>query len=295
MIAVVIIKSWEAGPFNLLVVYTDGSVRCTGDTSRNQCGLPDAVASGQGVTDLAMGAVHGTAVVNGRVEAWGNPGTASATEVPDDALSYVIDVASGLDHSIAVKRIDASTTRLIRWGRTDSGLDNVPDRSDVVAVSAGNLHVIALTTSGSVLSWGSVINGLGNVPPEAGSGIVAIAVGEEHSMALTSEGRVLAWGGINGQSNVPAEAQSNVIKIDAASQYCLALRNDGRVIAWGLYTVNYEQGVGYVQVPTTPSGMDSGVVDIAALAPGFIARKQGGSVVAFGVDGYAILGFPTVL
>jgi alpha-tubulin suppressor-like RCC1 family protein len=297
MFAVVAIKSWESGPNNLLVVYTDGSVLCTGDTSRNQCDLPDAVASGQGVTDLAMGALHGTAVVNGRVEAWGNPFLGSAIDVPDDARIGVIDVASGFDHNIAVKRIDANITQLIRWGDNKFGIGNVPARSDVVAVSAAVVHVIALTTSGGVLFWGDDRNGRGDVPPEADSGIVAIAAGDDHSMALTSEGRVLAWGGINGQSNVPADAQSDVIKIDAAYRYCLALRRDGRVIAWGQYIAAAAEDASpdLRLVPITPAGMESSVVDIAALPEGFVARKQDGSVVTFGQPRYYVFNFPTVL
>ncbi len=293
------IKLWDAGPANLLILYSDGTVLCTGNDAFGQCSLPgrDILSVGEGVTDLAMGTFHANAVVNGRVEAWGNPNS-GANNVPEDARTGVIDVASGFDHNIAVKRISASATRLIRWGRSDSGLGNVPDRSDVVAVAAGFDHVLALTTSGAVLLWGNPDNGRGDVPPEAASGIVAIAVGTVHCMALTSDGRVLAWGGSRGQSNVPDEAQSGVIKIDAGSQYSLALRSDGRVIAWGeaLVDVTGNQDLEFRPVPITPSGMESGVVDIAALFHSFVARKQDDSAIAFGLDDDdGILGFPAVL
>jgi alpha-tubulin suppressor-like RCC1 family protein len=299
--AVAVIKSWEAGPANLLVLYTDGSVRCTGANFSSQCSLPDAdkLSVGEGITDLAMGAFHGNAVVNGRVEPWGNPFRASTNNVPEDARTGVIDVASGAEHNIAVKRINASATRLIRWGDTRSELGTVPDRSDVVAVSAGLDHVLALTTSGGVLHWGESRFGQGAVPLEAASGIVAIAAGTFHSMALTSSGRVLAWGGTDGQSNVPVEAQSDVIKIAAKSRYCLALRRDGRVIAWGDYAIAARNGANvspeFQAVPTTPSDMDSGVVDIAALDEGFVARKLDGSVVTFGQPRFGVFSFPVVI
>jgi hypothetical protein len=299
--AVAVIKSWQAGRRNLLILYTDGSVRCTGDTSRDQCSLPgsDTLSVGEGITDLAMGSFHGNAVANGRVEPWGNPLRASTNIVPEDARTGVIDVASGFEHNIAVKRINASATRLIRWGDTRSGLGNVPDRSDVVAVSAGLDHVLALTTSGGVLHWGESRAGQGAVPLEAASGIVAIAASIFHSMALTSSGRVLAWGGTDGLSNVPVDAQSDVMKIDAKSRYCLALRRDGRVIAWGLYTIAARNGADispeFQAVPTTPPDMDSGVVDIAALDEGFVARKLDGSVVTFGQPRFGVFNFPVAI
>jgi alpha-tubulin suppressor-like RCC1 family protein len=275
-------------------LYTDGSVRCTGGNNVNQCGLPgsDTLSVGEGVTDLAMGDMHGNAVVNGRVEAWGNP-EFGGNNVPDDARTGVFDVASGLHHNVAVKRIDANTTRLIRWGLDflfDLGAP--PDRSDVMAVSVNNLNVLALTTSGGVLHWGDDSLGQGVVPAEVVSGpVVAIAAGHEHCMALKAEGRVVAWGGNNGQSNVPVEAQSDVIKIGAGYKYCVALRNDGRVIAWGAYNVDGD----VQQVPITPPGMESGVIDIAALFNIFVARKQNGSIVAFGSSDYDVTNFPVVL
>jgi alpha-tubulin suppressor-like RCC1 family protein len=250
---------------------------------------------GEGVTDLAMGWLHGNVVVNGRVEAWGNPISASTNDVPLDARSGVIDVASGFEHNIALKRINASTTRLIRWGRTNTGLGNVPDRSDVVAVSAGRDHVLALTTSGGMLHWGESRFSQGAVPLEAASGIVAIAAGEFHSMALTAIGRVLAWGGFSGQGTVPVEAQSDVIKIVAQGAYCLALRNDGCVIAWGELNLGNVGSPAFKPVPLTPPSMESGVVDIAGLRNVFVALKQDGSVVAFGEPSHDVLNFPTVL
>jgi alpha-tubulin suppressor-like RCC1 family protein len=295
------IKSWESGSFNLLILYTDGTVRCTGEPFDGKCNLPDAdtFSVGEGVTDLAMGWENGNAVVNGRVVAWGSPGS-SVLELPADALNGVIDVAAGSAHSVALKRINANTTRLIRWGRDAFGLSNIPDRSDVVAVSASYLHVLALTTSGGVLFWGLNTTAQGAVPPEAASGIVAIAAGDYHSMALTASGRVLAWGGLNGQSSVPVEAQSNVIKIDAGQNYCLALRSDGSVIAWGEYARTNENGseIGpteFLPMPRTFDGMTSGVIDIAALENSFIARKRDGSVVAFGVGNFRAFDFPDAI
>jgi alpha-tubulin suppressor-like RCC1 family protein len=235
--------------------------------------------------------------VNGRVEAWAtsqNQVFNGTINVPEDALTGVIDVASGSEHNIALKRINATATQLIQWGRDVFGLGNVPARDDLVAVTASGFHVLALTASGSVVFWGDDGEDRGKVP-QVSSGIVAIAVGGRHCMALMSNGSVLAWGGSHGQSNVPTEAQSGVTKIEAGGFLCLALRSDGRVIAWGQYQVFNGAQLEFQAVPRTPPGMESGVVDIAALSNLVVARKQNGSIVSFGQDSFGALNFTATL
>src|SRR6202521_222185 len=76
----------------------------------------------------------------------------------------------------------------------------------ITALAGGQDHSLALTTTGSVLSWARNLNGqLGNgttvdsstpvnVTQPAGTIATAISAGFTHSLALTSTGQVLAWG-----------------------------------------------------------------------------------------------------
>jgi len=76
----------------------------------------------------------------------------------------------------------------------------------VVAVSAGDMHSLAITADGAVWSWGRGTFGqLGHgdekdQPPKkiealAGQRVVAVSAGHDHSLARTANGSVWSWGG----------------------------------------------------------------------------------------------------
>src|SRR5688572_14564541 len=77
-------------------------------------------------------------------------------------------------------------------------------------------------------------------PPVGLSNVVALSGGAYHSLALKRDGTVAAWGlGYNmswepgnGQNNVPT-GLSNVTAISAGRYHNLALKSDGTVVAWG--------------------------------------------------------------
>ncbi|HEX9625196.1 MAG TPA: hypothetical protein VF979_12520, partial [Streptosporangiaceae bacterium] len=82
----------------------------------------------------------------------------------------------------------------------------LPDAVTITKVAAGGRHTLALTSTGSVLTWGRGSWGqLGNggkasrdVPVSArlpaGDKVTAVSAGGGFSLALTSTGKVLAWG-----------------------------------------------------------------------------------------------------
>lgn len=83
--------------------------------------------------------------------------------------------------------------------------DQVDGLANIVAVSAGGSHTLALISNGTVYAWGrDAFSELGNGPgdspqnsPVAVSGLgkaIAVAAGEGHSLVLLADGTLRSWG-----------------------------------------------------------------------------------------------------
>ncbi|MDB6121354.1 MAG: hypothetical protein JWQ71_347 [Pedosphaera sp.] len=155
-----------------------------------------------------------------------------------------------------------------------------PGLTNLVAISAGSYHILALKSDGSIVQWisstalsqgtGSV-NTLTNIPSGL-TNVTAISAGSNSSMVLKSDGRVVVWGNnANGQTNVPA-GLTNVSGIAAGLTHCLVLRSNGTVAAWG------DNRAGQTNIPP-------GLTNIVAVAAGTyccMALRADGTVAVWG-------------
>lgn len=119
------------------------------------------------------------------------------------------------------------------WGTNDYGQLSVPvGLSNVLAVAAGYYHSLALRSDGTVVGWG--YNAYGQAAPPAGlTNVVAIAAGSLHSLALKKDGTVTGWGyNVYGQASPPITL-SNAIAVTAGAEVSLALKRDGTIVVWG--------------------------------------------------------------
>ena len=246
-----IVVAVAAGEYHSLALCSDGTVAAWGRNDLGQLGnnstanslVPVAVEStgvlaGKTVVAIAAGMYHSMVLCSdGTVVAWGYGGWG---QLGNGSTFYqVVPVAVNTAGVLA--------------GKT------------VVAIAAGQDHSMALSSDGTVASWGYNFHGqLGNpsttqnssVPVAvdatgvlAGKTVVAIAAGSEHSLGLCSDGTVAAWG-YNGsgqlgnnsttQSLVPVAvdaagvlAGKAVAAITAGFSHSAALCSDGTVAAWG--------------------------------------------------------------
>jgi hypothetical protein len=162
---------------------------------------------------------------------------------------------------------------IIKWGTNLYGQPNIPaGLSDITAISAGHVHILALKSNGTIVGWGA--SGSITSPPTGLTGVTAISAGEDHSLALKNDGTVVAFGSNSeGQSSVPP-GLAGVIAVAAGGTHSLALKNDGTVVAWGW------DSRGQI---TVPPGL-AGVVAVAAGHSHSLALKSDGTVVAWGYN-----------
>jgi alpha-tubulin suppressor-like RCC1 family protein len=162
---------------------------------------------------------------------------------------------------------------VLAWGKNSLGQTrtNVPaGLRNVIAVTAGTDHYMALKNDGTVVSWQDATA----LPsPARVTNVTAIAAGPGgYSLALTGSGAVISWTSGSANYVLPDGLSSNVLAIAAASSSFLALKSNGTVVAWG--TFNF----GQTNVPAATSNLSAVAIDHIHS----VGLKGDGTVVSWG-------------
>src|SRR5207302_1161064 len=148
--------------------------------------------------------------------------TIASAQVADDGPYSVL--VTNVFGAAPIPTASLTVVPALAWGDNSFGQIETPiNLTNVMVVSAGAWHNLALQTNGTLVAWGDNSLAQTNLPPGL-TNVVAIAAGGNHTLALKADGRVVAWGentdsegNFVGQSVVPAPA-TNVVAI-AAGQY----------------------------------------------------------------------------
>ncbi|WP_018220078.1 RCC1 domain-containing protein [Salinispora pacifica] len=337
------VPSAAASPPGTGLAWGDNAESQLGDGTTTNSSTPVTVdlPADTTITAVAAGQGHSLAVTaTGTVLAWGGNSsgqlgdgttTPSSTPVAVDlpAGTTITGVAAGDRHSLAV----TSTGTVLAWGLNVTGqLDagtttnsstpvvvDLPAGTTVTAVAAGNAHSLALTSTGTVLAWGTNSSGQlgdGTTTPSstpltvdlpAGTTITAIAASSSsHSLAVTSTGTMLAWGAnftgqlgdgtITNRSTpvaVDLPAGTTVTAVATGSGHSLAVTATGTMLAWG-GNGSGQLGDGSTTTSNTPIAVDlpadTTITTVAAGAGHSLALTSTGTILAWGYNASGQLG-----
>ncbi len=222
---------------------------------------------------LAAGGISAAALRNdGKAFSWGgrnvlgrqvSGGFQGAFPKLIDNLSGITQISMGIEHGLAV----LADGTLAAWGvnsygqlgdgTTQLGTEipvTVAGLSNMIAVSAGGTHSLALKSDGTVYAWGAnqygqfgtgvLADSFVPIRTPGISDVVAIATPKHSSVALKRDGTVWAWGnntrgelGIGTRAVTQSPTQivglSGIAKIWCGAQHCFARATNGSTWAWG--------------------------------------------------------------
>jgi alpha-tubulin suppressor-like RCC1 family protein len=170
-----------------------------------------------------------TATANGAVIPWG-PGQGNLHRLTAHASAGIAQIAVGDHHALAM----TSAGTLTGWGVNINGELTIPSTlRDVVQVSVGLTHSVALERSGRALIWG---NAQALVGGNSFTNIVRVASGDTHTVLLRQSGSVVVAGGNSALRTIPlaiTAAAQPVVAVAATTVQNIALLRDGTVVQWG--------------------------------------------------------------
>ncbi|WP_395813673.1 RCC1 domain-containing protein [Archangium minus] len=300
--------------YHSLALRADGTVWAWGNNLHGQLGLgmvgeqltPTQVPGLSNVVDISAGEIHSLALRrDGTVWGWGSSGSGQLGALPDPnyftptqvpGISDVVAISAGKYFSLALRR-DGSVWA---WGdnlTSQLGIDGssisqraepapIPGLTNVVSISAGGYHALAVRQDGSVWAWGLLYELGGSYYPFPGTTPVqvpglsdAVAVTASSAMnwmsasslALRQDGSVWGWGdnsygqlgdGTMLYRNNPAQTVGlgHAVNVATSTYHTLAVRQDGSVWAWGsnhasqLGDGTYTSHTTPIQVPGLTSG-----------------------------------------
>jgi alpha-tubulin suppressor-like RCC1 family protein len=329
----------SGGDLHCLARTADGHVWAWGYNTEGQVGngppnpttdsvpTPVLLQGIDSVTAIDAGGIHSMALrSNGEVWTWGNGqfgacGTNQRRDSrsPDRAILVepAVAISAGGKFSIALAAPKPSS-RVVVLGADGTttpaerpALHDAASLGDIIQLSSGWTHTLALDAQHRVWAWGNNASGqLGvsgsavadpvalDLPLEGAEGFVQIVARADHSLALRSDGAVWAWGDdMWGQLGIGAASPTalptrvpvpnGVVLVAAGERHGLALDRDGAVWAWG-QNLHGELGVPPTdQLTLTPAVVPSVIGPVSIAAGGFhsLAVDVDGGLLAWG-SGY---------
>jgi len=227
-----------------------------------------------------------------------------------------LTISAGGGHAMVIRE-DGS---LWAWGINGNGqlgdgqggdlwhFESLPIRvmDDVIGISAGGAHSLAITGDGSLWAWGwNIFGQVGDgtmvdsfMPTMVLDDVVKASAGDMHSLALRRDGSLWAWGsGLYGRVGYtadeailnPTKIMDNVVYISAGHFHSMAIRDDGSLWAWGGNGFG-QLGDGTLDDRREPVYIMSNVISVSAGENHSLAIQEDGSLWVWGSNEFGQFG-----
>ncbi len=299
------VKAIAAGGYHATAVLQNGTVWAWGNNTYGQLGngglsigreRPAQVLGISNVKAISAGYAHNLAVTNdGTAWGWGrSSGSLQPLAAPVRGLSPVLAASAGAEFSLVINR-DNSVSG---WGDNSYGQlgsraskvyvkqpVRIAGLENIVAVSAGNTHALALSRSGAVWAWGSDDYGqlgthagnsaspkqvAGLPAPNSANPIRSILAGALNSAVVYADGSVWMWGSnLYGQyGDGSTRSSSKPIRVDA-------LADAGGVALGNGFTVVLNKGGSAWAMGLNARGQLGNNTTVSARIPVQVAGRSG--------------------
>ena len=275
-------------------------------------------SSANAVTPMIAANADSSLLLNTNGSVWGAgnisgywPGALSPVRLLN--FPNVASIATGLGSQFAV--LSDGTVQFVGYGGK-GWTDTFPKSlTNVLSISIGTLHALALRADGSVWAWGANDAGQlgdgttvdrGMPQPVLGLvNIVSISAGADQSLALDRNGEVWFWGpngcGQAGDGTIPAAGDPAFLKLTPVKVKGL---NQVVGVAAGLGTnvvIRADRSAWIIgwdstkcqSLPVPMPGFDNAVA-VSAGKYHFLAVKSDGTVWSWGSNSFGQLGIPTI-
>jgi alpha-tubulin suppressor-like RCC1 family protein len=324
-----------AGFDHVLAIKADGSLEAWGHNGAGQLGdgtnisrsSPVQISGLSGISSISA-ANHTMAVKDGNVWTWGwndygqlGDGTKTSRSQPAtvSGLSNMVSVAAGHVFSVALKADGTvwtwGTSADGRLGRPTPTTDiyptpgQVPTLSNVIAISAGYHHALALKNDGSLWAWGLNLNGqigdgtvgmsnLKQTPVKVLDDVAAMTAGEASSLAIKHDGSLWAWGdnrygqlgdGTFSSSYAPKRIMFGVRSVSLRTFTTLIVKADNSLWACGWNGYGQIGDNSKTDVSTPTKVLENIALPVAA-SPFSAALKTDGTILTWGNNSFGTLG-----
>lgn len=150
----------------------------------------------------------------------------------------IYDVSLTNKAAVSVSACDTAVVVLLSDGKveilasenTHYDQNDVKGWKNIVAISAGNFHLLGLTAEGKVLAVGS--NTYGQCKTSTVENAVAISAGGNHSLILLADGTVTALGR-NDTGICNTEKWTDIVAISAGALHSIGIKSDGTAVSLG--------------------------------------------------------------